>query len=284
MDREKLAAELLATFVEELEIHVAALNRDMLALERAEVDGGDASELLHSLFRTTHTIKGSSRAAGATSIEQTSHRIEDVLTLLREKKLPLAPRVFELLFAVTDAVADAGERLRKGEDANAGSLADVVSRLSELASPRAVEGGSLLPQALQPSGAAAPMTSAVRIGTEKLDDLVAGIGELSVLQARLADRETELTLLRTLALDADADGRLARVAERFLSAFRDDRRKMGAAVAALDADVKRVRMVPFSESCAGLDRVVRDLAAAGGKQIELAIGGGVHDQRLSYCD
>ena len=274
MDREKLAAELLATFVEELEVHVAALNRDMLALERAEVDGGDAAELLHSLFRTTHTIKGSSRAAGATTIEQASHRIEDVLTLLREKKLPLSPRVFELLFAVTDAVADAGERLRKREDVSGGPLAEVVTRLSELAGPRELEGGSLLPPSLHAAPAAAPMTSAVRIGTEKLDDLVAGIGELAVLQARLADRETELDLLRTLALDADRDGRLARVAERFLSAFRDDRRKVGAAVAALDADIKRVRMVPFSEGVAGLDRVVRDLAGASGKQVELTIGGG----------
>lgn len=274
MDREKLAAELLATFVEELEIHVAALNHDMLALERAEADGGDAGELLHSLFRTTHTIKGSSRAAGAAGIEQASHRIEDVLTLLREKQLPLSPRLFELLFAVTDAIADVGERLRRAEDPAAGPLERVVTELSELAGARLVEGGSLAPSAPQPAPVAAQMTTAVRIGTEKLDDLVAGIGELSVLQARLAERENELEHLRTLALDADRDGRLARIADRLLSTFRDDRRKLGAAVAALDADIKRVRMVPFFEGCSGLDRAVRDLAAAGGKQVDLVIGGG----------
>ncbi len=273
MDREKLAAELLATFVEELEIHVAALNRDMLALERAESDGGDAAELLHSLFRTTHTIKGSSRAAGATGIEQASHRIEDVLTLLREQKLPLSPHLFELLFSVTDAIADVGERLRRGDDPVAGPLEGVVVKLSELAGAGAASDGSLLSAAPASSAMAAQMTTAVRIGTEKLDDLVASIGELSVLHARLADRQDELELLRTLARDADPDGRLARVADRLLSSFTDDRRKLGTAVAALDADIKRVRMVPFSEGCSALERVVRDLAAAGGKQVDLVIGG-----------
>ncbi|HSO32884.1 MAG TPA: Hpt domain-containing protein, partial [Labilithrix sp.] len=246
MDREKLAAELLATFVEELEIHVAALNRDMLALERVEVDGGDAAELLHSLFRTTHTIKGASRAAGAAIVEQASHRIEDTLTLLREKRLALSSHVFELLFAVTDAIADAGERLRRSEDAAAGPLAEVVARLEALAGPRGESEPSLPAPSAQPATTAtAPMTGAVRIGTEKLDDLVAGIGELSVLQARLAEHESEIELLRSLASAADAGGRLARAADRFASTFRDDRRKLSAAVAALDADIKRVRMVPF---------------------------------------
>jgi two-component system, chemotaxis family, sensor kinase CheA len=38
--------------------------------------------------------------------------------------------------------------------------------------------------------------------------------------------------------------------------------------------VRRLRMLPFAEACQGLDRLVRDLAQAGGKEIELVIEGG----------
>ena len=291
MNREKLAAELLATFVEELEIHVASLNRDLLALEEAVASGKDEDELLHSLFRTTHTVKGSSRAAGAILIEQASHRIEDVLALLREKKLPLSPALFELLFGVTDAIADAGERLRRSEGLDAAPLEKLVTRLAEVTGSLATEG------ALPPPSASPPVPSAggplsggsggqgVRIGTEKLDDLVAGIGELSVLQARLSEREEELEALLSLAaVQKDNEGsapaarvraaRLVRAVERFSSQYKEDRRKIATAVASLDADIKRVRMVPFAEGCHGLDRIVRDLASAASKEVGLVIRGG----------
>ena len=54
-DRATLAQKLLLAFVDELEVHVAALNESLLALERGE---GDGEERLHGLFRTVHTIKG----------------------------------------------------------------------------------------------------------------------------------------------------------------------------------------------------------------------------------
>ena len=92
MDKDKLAAELLATFVDELENLVAALNRDLLVLERGE-SPERAEEVLHSLFRTAHTIKGASRAAGAPLIQRRLHE--------------LAPRAMERGFDRSDG---SGER------------------------------------------------------------------------------------------------------------------------------------------------------------------------------
>jgi two-component system chemotaxis sensor kinase CheA len=54
----------------------------------------------------------------------------------------------------------------------------------------------------------------------------------------------------------------------------DDARQLGHASKSIQDDVHRIRMFPFAEACAGLERTVRDLARSTGKQVELIIEGG----------
>ncbi len=59
MDKAKLIAQLMTTFLGELEEHVRALNRDLLALEKNPTgDERARSERLKELFRTAHSLKG----------------------------------------------------------------------------------------------------------------------------------------------------------------------------------------------------------------------------------
>src|SRR5262249_42584729 len=53
-----------------------------------------------------------------------------------------------------------------------------------------------------------------------------------------------------------------------------DERALGRAVHSLSEGVRRLRMRPFVEGCEGLDRVVRDLTRASGKEVELVVEGG----------
>jgi two-component system chemotaxis sensor kinase CheA len=62
--------------------------------------------------------------------------------------------------------------------------------------------------------------------------------------------------------------------ERLESALIEDVRALKESSTALDEEVRRVRMLPFADACEGLDRMVRDLAQAGGKEIELVLEGG----------
>ena len=64
MGPESADAPLLATFLEELEERVRALNDDVLALDR-ESDGPPGpppAERLTTLLRTAHSLKGAARA------------------------------------------------------------------------------------------------------------------------------------------------------------------------------------------------------------------------------
>jgi two-component system chemotaxis sensor kinase CheA len=68
--------------------------------------------------------------------------------------------------------------------------------------------------------------------------------------------------------------RLERDVDRLVALQAGDRRQLARAARQLDEGVRRVRMLPFAEACQGLERSVRDLATAGGKDVELVIEGG----------
>jgi two-component system chemotaxis sensor kinase CheA len=61
--------------------------------------------------------------------------------------------------------------------------------------------------------------------------------------------------------------------ESLTSAMETDSRLLGHTCNLLDDDVYHVRMVPFADACGGLQRAVRDIAAAGDKQVKLVIQG-----------
>jgi two-component system, chemotaxis family, sensor kinase CheA len=66
---------------------------------------------------------------------------------------------------------------------------------------------------------------------------------------------------------------LAREAERVTTASDGHLRALHVVAAGLQDEIRHIRMLPFVEACEGLDRLVRDLAQSGGKQVALVIDG-----------
>ncbi len=61
---------------------------------------------------------------------------------------------------------------------------------------------------------------------------------------------------------------------RLVAGLGEDVRLLDQTVRPVEDDVRRIRMLPFEEACAGLDRMVRDLSRAAGKEMRLEIAGG----------
>jgi two-component system chemotaxis sensor kinase CheA len=132
MDKEKLIKRLLATFHEELGEHVAALNRDLLVLEKS-AGAEERAERLKTLLRTAHSLKGAARSVNAGLIEDTCHQVEEILTAARDGLFTLAPDLFSLLFATADAIEEAGMRFREQQDLGGAPLAALLPRLEAAA-------------------------------------------------------------------------------------------------------------------------------------------------------
>jgi two-component system chemotaxis sensor kinase CheA len=68
--------------------------------------------------------------------------------------------------------------------------------------------------------------------------------------------------------------RLDKDLEHFAKVVTGDGRQLDQMADLLDDAVRRLRMLPFAEACQGLDRLVRDLARASGKEVVLLVEGG----------
>ena len=336
MDKSKLIQRLMATFLEELEEHVGSFNRNLLALEK---DPEHHAESLKSLFRTAHSLKGAARAVNVVLIEKACHQLEEILGGLRDGQVPRQPEIFALLFAAADGLEEAGMRLREQQDLTDAPLALLLPRLEAAApvspkthaqkEPRPAKTPSGQPTApakkQEPAslpaagtGEGQPETSpgsgSLRVSAEKLDLLLARIGELLIARRRVETRLQDLSSIqefvdqwqnqwqrveKTVAqllpeqvgAGPAAPARLARPAnlmvrqtgdhlrrlnkdlQRLAKGMRGDNRLLEQTALPLDEEVRRVRMLPFDQACAGLERMVRDLAQAGGKEATLAIEG-----------
>lgn len=76
-----LSERLLATFLDELDEQVRALNADLLVLESQPAD----ADRLKSVFRIVHTLKGAARAAAVPAVEELSHTLETMLAGTHER-------------------------------------------------------------------------------------------------------------------------------------------------------------------------------------------------------
>ena len=115
----------------------------------------------------------------------------------------------------------------------------------------------------------------------KLDALLAQDGELLIARRRTASHVDMLEKLLQHVREAQRAGRPAsglREIGRELQGLADqiaaDTKSLDLAAAKLSQEIRQVRMLPFTQACDGLDRLVRDLTAGGDKDVSLTIGGG----------
>ncbi len=122
---EDIQAELIRDLVIESTEGLDQFDRDLLALE----NGVAGDETLHNIFRTIHTIKGSSGCLGLRRIERVAHAGENLLSLMREGRVEAGPDLLAKLFRYSDALRVMLMSLDKSgaepEDDHASLIADL---------------------------------------------------------------------------------------------------------------------------------------------------------------
>jgi two-component system chemotaxis sensor kinase CheA len=120
-------------------------------------------------------------------------------------------------------------------DAAMGSGTDAAPSVS--AAPRTRAGDAHVPD---------PADELVRVSAERLDALLSAVGELIIGTSRIVERSARND---------------------------EDARRLEGATNHVASVVRRLRLRPFGDVCESLPRAVRDVAAAGNKEVELTIDG-----------
>jgi len=122
-------AKFLARFVDEARDHINKLNEGLVQLENHPED----AETINAVFRSAHTIKGSSRMMKLTSITEVAHKLEDALAALREGRIRHSQGLADVLFKGIDLIAGMIEKVAAGEpvDEDSSALCEELLKAAE---------------------------------------------------------------------------------------------------------------------------------------------------------
>ncbi len=125
--------ELLQSFKEETDEIFESVDMNFLFLEKDP----NSDELINSIFRSIHTLKGSAGMMGMEKTNKLAHGLEDVLDKIRSKELACTPELLNLFFGVIDCLKEL-----VGNEMTGGAISDeFLSYIKELKEVLSEEAG-----------------------------------------------------------------------------------------------------------------------------------------------
>ena len=118
---------LLEQFLQEARENLAFIDQNI------EDIGGDDPELLNSVFRAAHTLKGGSGIVGFDSVKDITHHAEDLLDMLRAQKIEFKDGMTEALYNAFDEVMNLVEAAEESEgivEADEDTVSGIIEELN----------------------------------------------------------------------------------------------------------------------------------------------------------
>jgi two-component system, chemotaxis family, sensor kinase CheA len=244
---------------------LSALEAAALAIEAHP----DDRNLVETMFRAAHTIKGNARVVGLDQVAEFLHGFEDLLDEVRGGHVAPSRALTTLILKTVDVLriaapaAVAGEtafgadaEALKGEFARANPLARGTGDAGE-AVPAAGETAPANPREGDPEDGSKRQPvhgKTIRVSIDKLDRLMDLAAEVAIARGRLTELlESETGFDRQEALEVHRES---------------DTLSLG-----LQELVMKMRMIPLGPLFHEFQRIVRDLSLACGKSVRLEIAG-----------
>jgi two-component system chemotaxis sensor kinase CheA len=202
---------LMATFKIEAQEHVAAITSGLIELEKAsEVER--QVEIIETVFRETHSLKGAARSVNMTEIEAICQSLESIFAGLKRKEISLSPDLFDILHKAVDILSKllvsayaerppVEESLIKQLILQLENISKGGHPLPEQAELKKTEGDiSIMPKtvAYMPPDEEKPVvTDTIRISISKLDSVLLQAEELLSAKLSVHQRSSELQEINT---------------------------------------------------------------------------------------
>jgi two-component system chemotaxis sensor kinase CheA len=296
--------EIVKDFLIESNENLDRLDQELVKLESEP----SSKELLASIFRTIHTIKGSCGFLGFARLEKVAHAGESLLSRLRDGKLALTAELTSGLLAMVDAVRrmlaeiqtserdgdndypelrEELKRLQSEEREEAQQAADPGCAAEGVSPAAGSESGIRICEVVEPSAegatdvsAAAPVYAAVPPASSKAEDAAA---QPQNVESRGRESGVETIRVGVNLLDKlmNLVGELVLARNQLLqfsnatqdAGFHAVSQRMNLIATELQEEVMKTRMQPIGNIWNKFPRTVRDLALGCGKEVRLEMEG-----------
>ncbi len=283
MLRDPEMKEIVESFIIETKEILEKLDLNLIELENKPKD----SDLLNEVFRSFHTIKGTSGFLGLDKLTQVTHRCEDILNKLRKGEAVLTPELMDGILVAFDKIKELLSSIETdfSEDTPIDETVEILTVLLDKlegkentespAEPKKDEVKNEQPQEKiepkettpnvaaprEPSSVAAAkkVDNTIRVDVERLDELLTIASELVLGRNRLAQVNSEVAL--------EHEG------TKLSRDLADATKQIDLMTNELQLVVMKTRMVKIGKVFNRFPRLIRDLSRETEKEINLIIRG-----------
>ncbi|MHC1698294.1 MAG: chemotaxis protein CheA [Geobacteraceae bacterium] len=296
--------ELLEGFLTETTELLEKMDDDLIALEKTP----DNMELMNSIFRSIHTVKGASSFLGFELLVTITHKTEDVLNRLRKGELQVTPGIMDVILEAADHVKLLVNDIRNGEIVErdlgevvnnlipyisgtlqgATVLAEVPKETAVEATVQPVESGNTADETVEKTECAADATPAQQAipapasrptaqkpaatRNEDMSDNTTVRIDVKRLDD-LMNQVGEMVLERNRTLQMNIDYQSRENMTNFGEEFSKLAKRIDFVTSELQMQVLKIRMIPVEKVFKKFPRIVRNLSRDLGKEVNLEIIG-----------
>jgi two-component system chemotaxis sensor kinase CheA len=282
--------ELTREFLIESQEGLDRMERCLTELESRPND----TALLADIFRSVHTIKGTTGFLGFKRLEKLAHAGENLLGLLRDGKLAAKPPIITGLLELLDGLRLILSSIEADGGEGGGDDAELIAKLEELQEPDAEAEDEEPSAALTASQVQNPLLAAIaqeQAATqkktarkarpvEKVEPLSMGETAKAVAAASTSAAESSLRVdVSLLNRMMNLVGELVLTRNQVLQATASDpkmtllSRRLDMVTADLRESVMKARMQPVSNIFSKMPRIVRDVSQLLGRRVRLEMEG-----------
>lgn len=299
--------DLLQEFLSETTESLAVLDVELVRFERESSD----ATILSNIFRLMHTIKGTCGFLGLPRLGAVAHAGENILGKFRDGELEVTPRAVTLILKAIDQIRALLTEMEATGVEPAGSDAELIDEINGIASgPAAAPAPALteaslegphfsdagfpvaaellveVAHALKHESTAAPVFEPVQAPEPIRAPEPARVPEAAA--SREAEAKEPATANSSIRVNVDViENLMTLISELVLTRnqllqmqrgqkdndFKVPLQRLSHITSDLQDGVTRMRMQPIGNAWNKLPRIVRDLAVATGKKIELTMQG-----------
>ena len=264
--------DLLREFLTETNESLNLVDAELVRFEQEPNNGA----ILGNIFRLVHTIKGTCGFLALPRLETLTHAAETLMGKFRDG-MPVTAEAVTLILSTIDRIKSILETIEKSEQEPEGGDGDLIEPLGRMARGEAAAPQQVAPPPAQPVELKKPenpeppekadkqdkperldeergdrlANHSIRVNVDTLDHLMTTVSELVL---------TRNQLLEIVRRHEDSD-------------FKVPLQRLSNVTAELQEGVMKTRMQPIGNAWQKLPRVVRDLCAELGKDIELTMRG-----------
>ncbi len=287
--------EIIESFIIETDEILEKLGRDLLELDHGEVD----PELANSIFRSVHTIKGTSSFLGFENIRKLAHKSEDLFNRVRKGEMHVTPAKMDVVFAAYDllktllqqvktemhddydltdilkklelATQDDGKELSEaGDRKNSSEKNELQVPEKDPAKENVLAEETMRQEAPDLSGKENKkkkvggvikneINTTIRVDVARLDNLLDLVGELVLSRNRLQ---------QIISQSKDRENDSSQIQDLY-----DSSTQIHTITNEIQMAVMKTRMVSVAKVFNKIPRLIRDLCKESGKKVEVQIFG-----------